>query len=112
MKEIQSFIESFDRLGYVVDEELATAILNLDIEILRALMADLLSEDEITALLSRLKKLQAFLQPLKDGGQLLKPNQWTAAIAQNLLVEKPPKTATAKNYYGQFVDVTTGQRDA
>jgi hypothetical protein len=92
-----------------VDEELANAILNLDPEILASLMGDLLSKDEITALLSRLKKLQAFLKPLKDQNQLLKPNQWTAAIAQNLLVETPPKSLSSKNYYSQFVDKVTGK---
>ncbi len=99
-----------------VDEELANAILNLDAEILKALMADLLSPDEITALLSRLKKLQAFLQPLKDQNQLLKPNQWTAAMAQNLLDERAVAIKRKKNdimgkanYYTQFIEKVTGQ---
>ncbi len=94
-----------------VDEELANAILNLDPEILASLMGDLLSKDEIAALLSRLKKLQAFLKPLKDQNQLLKPNQWTAAIAQNLLVETPPKSLSKKSYYAQFVEKAKGQSD-
>lgn len=93
-----------------VDEELATAILNVDVEMLKALMADLLSEAEINALVERLRKLQAFLQPLKDNGQLLKPNQWTPAIAQNLLDEKAEGKTVTKSYYSQFVSVARGKR--
>lgn len=93
-----------------VDEELATAILNLDVEILKSLMADLLSEAEIAALITRLQKLQAFLKPLKDGNHLLKPDQWTPAIAKNLLDEKIPGKSVTKSYYGQFVEKVRGER--
>ncbi len=93
-----------------VDEELANAILNVDVEMLKALMYDLLSESEINALVERLHKLQAFLKPLKDKGELLKPNQWTTAIAQNLLDEKRPGNSVTKSYYAQFVSVARGQR--
>ena len=97
-------------LSRYVDEELANAILNLDVEMLKSLMYDLLSEAEINALVERLHKLQVFLKPLKDNGQLLKSNQWTTAIAQNLLDEKMEGDSVPKSYYAQFVGVARGER--
>ena len=87
-----------------VDEELANAILKLDIEMLKALMQDLLSEAEIGALVSRVKKLQEFLKPLKDQGKLIKPNEWDGAMAKNLLAEKIPGKSIPKNYYSMLVE--------
>lgn len=87
-----------------VDEELANAILKLDIEMLKALMQDLLSEAEIGALVSRVKKLQEFLKPLKDQGKLIKPNEWDSAMAKNLLAEKIPGKSIPKNYYSMLVE--------
>jgi hypothetical protein len=87
-----------------VDEELAINILNLDPELLRMVMMDLLTEAEIAALLERLQKLQAFLKPLRDQGQLLKPNQWTPAIAKGLLEERKDKYSGTQNYYGVLID--------
>jgi hypothetical protein len=87
-----------------VDEELANAILGVDTEMLKAVMTDLLTEEEIAALLTRLKKLQDFLRPLKDGGRLIKPTQWDTAMAQNLLDEMEPGDKVPRNYYARLVE--------
>jgi len=87
-----------------VDEEMAKAILNLDPELLRMAMADLLTEAEIAALLERLQKLKTFLKPLHDNGQLLKPNQWTPAIAKGLLEERKDRFSGVNNYYGILIN--------
>ncbi len=79
-----------------VDEDIAKAILELDPDLLRLAMMDLLTDDEINALLERLQKLKQFLKPLYDTGKLLKPNEWTPAIANGLLEE-------GKSYYSTLV---------
>lgn len=93
-----------------VDKELAEAILNVDVEMLKALMSDLLSEQEINAMIERLRKLQAFLKPLQEKDELLKPEQWTEAIAKNLMEEMIPGKEVTKSYYSNFVKVAKGQR--
>jgi len=93
-----------------VDKELAEAILDINVDMLKALMSDLLSESEINALIERLKKLQAFLKPLQEKDELLKPEQWTEAIARNLMEEKIPGKEVTKSYYSSFVKVAKGQR--
>lgn len=93
-----------------VDKELAEAILAVDVDMLKALMSDLLSEKEVNAMIERLRKLQAFLKPLQDKDELLKPEQWTEAIARNLMDEKIPGKEVTKSYYSSFVKVAKGQR--
>jgi hypothetical protein len=75
-----------------VDEELALKILNIDLDLVRLVMVDLLSSAEIDALITRFDKMRQFLQPLKENGQLLKPDQWDDGVAKGLLEER-------KNYY-------------
>lgn len=73
--------EQYPGLSALVDEELAEKIIALDVDILRVAMADLLSLEEIDALVSRLAKLQTHLGNLKQTNKLLKPNQWDDATA-------------------------------
>jgi len=94
-------------LSKYADEEMAKAIINLDPELLRMVMADLLDDDEIAALITRLKTMQDFLKPLQARGELLKPDQWDAAMAQKLLDEKVGKAA-AFNYYQGLVAARAG----
>ncbi|MCA0454586.1 MAG: hypothetical protein LCI00_11500 [Chloroflexi bacterium] len=79
-----------------VDEDIAKAILELDPELLRLAMMDLLTDTELNALLERLEKLKQFLKPLQDTGKLLKPHEWTPAISQGLLDEQ-------KSYYSTMI---------
>jgi len=71
-----------------VDAEMAVKILRLDAELLRLAMTDLLSAEELNALSIRLVKLQANLLVLQMRGELLQPNQWTVAVAQNMFTEQ------------------------
>lgn len=84
---IKRWNQELPGMSRFVDEEIANAILNLDPELLRLAMMDLLSDSELDALLDRLQKLKQFLKPLHDTGKLLKPDEWTPAIAQGLLDE-------------------------
>jgi hypothetical protein len=102
--EINRWNQELPGMSRFVDEEIANSILNLDPELLSMAMADLLSEQELSALLERLNKLKQFLQPLKDTGKLLKPNEWTTAIAQGLLDED-------KSYYSKMITENNKVKD-
>ncbi len=93
---VQRWNQELPGMSRFVDEDIANAILELDPELLRMVMMDLLTDGELNALLERLQKLKQFLKPLKDTGKLLKPNEWTPAISQGLLDE-------GKSYYSILI---------
>lgn len=94
-------VAMFPGFSMLVDEELAVRILELDTDLLQLVMMDLLSPAEITALLTRLDKLQKLLAPLRQEGKLLSPQQWDQATAQKQINERNGSTST-KSYYGNL----------
>jgi hypothetical protein len=104
--ELDKKTNTLPALSKYVDEEMATAIINLEPDVLKVAMADLLDEQEIAALITRLKTMQDFLRPLQARGELLKPGQWDAAMAKKLLDEKVGKAASY-NYYQTLVKART-----
>lgn len=85
-----------------VDEEMANKILTIDLDLVKLVMADLLSQAEIDALVERFTKLRAALQPLKDGGKLLKPDQWDDAVTKGLLDEDKSYFSDISFFKGKF----------
>lgn len=98
VKGVEKRVKEYPGLSKYVDKELAVRILALKDEDLQDVMADLLSADEIEALLSRLHQLQEHLK--KDTTKLLEPGEWDAATAQGMLDER--KSRTGDSYYGDF----------
>lgn len=80
-----------------VDRELAERVLALDLSLLPAVFADLLSPAEIAALISRFNMLRASLRDKTT--VLLKPAQWTDAVAQGLLDEKRSYWSAIQQYH-------------
>jgi hypothetical protein len=80
--------KQYPGMSRYVDAELAVKILNLNPELLKLALSDLLTSAEIDAALERLRRLQAHLQQLQSQNALLQPNQWDAAVAQGLLDER------------------------
>jgi hypothetical protein len=78
---------NFPGISAFVDADLARSIIALKPQDLIWLLDDLLDADELAALVTRLKKLQAFLTDLQNKKKLLKPDQWDAATAQGMLDE-------------------------
>ncbi len=85
---IEKRIKQYSAMSAFVDAEMAVKILRLDAELLRLAMTDLLSAEELNSLNTRLVKLQAHLLVLQMRGELLQPNQWDVAVAQNLFTEQ------------------------
>jgi len=85
---VEKRIKQYSGMSAFVDAEMAVKILRLDAELLRLAMTDLLSAEELNALSIRLVKLQANLLVLQMRGELLQPNQWTVAVAQNMFTEQ------------------------
>lgn len=94
-KNIKARKQELPGISRYVDEDLALRIIDLDLDLLRIVMADLLSEDEIEALIARFEELRKVLKELKDQGKLLKPNQWNDGVAKGLLEE-------GKSYYANI----------
>jgi hypothetical protein len=75
-----------------VDKAMAEAIINLDLELLKVVMSDLLSPAEIQALVDRFGKVIAHLNDIQT--LLLKPEEWNDGVSKGLLEEE-------KSYYAE-----------
>jgi Trp operon repressor len=60
---------------------LAERILATSDDDLATVVADLLTSDEIDALVARFKAVKQYIQTLSSKGRLLNPGEWTAATA-------------------------------
>jgi hypothetical protein len=94
-------------LSQYVDKDLANKILEIDIELIKLAFSDLLSQNEIMALLTRFTKLQQHLQNLKENNQLLSIEQWNHAATlmdtnsktyQRILQQKAEMALQDRNY--------------
>lgn len=104
IEDIDKRIKSFPALSKFVEKELAERILSLHDDDLITVMEDLLAPSEVTALLTRLHKLQSHLQILKNNNELLSPDQWNEATARGMLEEQYNNEDTTKgNYYAKIV---------
>ncbi|MBC7811227.1 MAG: hypothetical protein H7175_08775, partial [Burkholderiales bacterium] len=88
---------NYPGISAFVDAELARRIIALKPQELVWLLDDLLDPDELAALITRLKKLQAFLLDLQTKKKLLEPNQWNAATAQGMFDEGSSYYANLRN---------------
>jgi hypothetical protein len=68
-----------------VDKTLATAILNIDLAMVRIVMDDLLSPAEIDALVKRFQRVQSELRNVQT--KLLEPDEWTDGVRKGLMEE-------------------------
>lgn len=75
-EDVETRFNEYPGLTNYVDREVAETILNLDVDILKWIMEDLLPEREINALIVRLGKLQQHLSTLQSEGKLLEPEDW------------------------------------
>ncbi len=91
-----------DFVGGLVDKELANRILKLEPEILKFAFIDLLSEEEIDALLKRFNTVKNVLQKMMDNkdSRLVGRDAWGADTAARLM-------AHDKNMYRDFVEKYT-----
>lgn len=85
---IDERIQEYPGLSRYVDRELAEKIINLDPGLLRLALMDLLSPEELDAIVKRLELLKVHLKELQSKKLLLEPDQWNEAVAKELLVEK------------------------
>ncbi len=74
---IDKKLQEYPGLARYADKDMANKILNIDIELLKLAMGDLLNEQEIIAMIQRVGKLQDHLKTLQQNNQLLNPNDWT-----------------------------------
>lgn len=94
-------VYSFPGLSQFVDADLARSILRLDPTVLEAAMMDLLTTEEIDALIDRLKQLQDYLKDLESKNKLLERNQWGKATAQGAFNEDSSYYAKARQLYSK-----------
>lgn len=92
---IKRMIQEYPSLSMYVDKELAERIIKLDPNVLRVVMADLLTKGEIDALISRLTKLKTHLSTLQSANKLLSPTQWNEETAKKIFQER-------KSYYSRL----------
>ncbi|MBN2982756.1 eCIS core domain-containing protein [Cohnella algarum] len=92
--------KEFPGISRFVDKELAERILALRDEELVAVMEDLLSPEEMDALLSRLHGLQEHLKQEKT--RLLDPDEWNDATAKGMLDEHKSFDNDHSSYYGRM----------
>lgn len=85
-------VASYPGISKFVDKEMADRILALRPEDLEAALGDLLSENEMAALIQRLANLQQHLQ----SATLLEPDEWNEVTAQAMMEEK-------SSYYNDLV---------
>lgn len=83
-----------------VDKDLAKKVRDLDLDLLPAALADLLSHAEIDALIERFKKLQTELK--KETTRKLKPHEWDDKIANQLLEEKGSYWSDIEVHKGRY----------
>ncbi|WP_127587382.1 eCIS core domain-containing protein [Paenibacillus koleovorans] len=110
-EEVKIKDKAYPGLSKFVDKELAERIIALQDDDLKAIMEDLLSPSELTALLARLHKLQTHLQVLKGNNELLSPNEWNEATAMGLLEEHQARKEGEGNYFGSLVEQEEGNRE-
>jgi hypothetical protein len=91
---------AYPGISAIVDEELATRILNLKVEDLKNAMQGLLIDTEIDALVVRCKKLQRHLLELQTNEQLVGKNQWGEETAAKLLKEGSNYYSVLNSKYG------------
>jgi len=98
--------QEFPGLSRFVDKELAERIIALRDEDLVAVMEDLLSPEEIDALLTRLHSLQDHLK--QDKTRLLTPDQWNEATAKGMLDEHKSHDNENSSYFGRMKNAVNG----
>jgi len=96
--DIKKRAKEFPGISQFVDKEMAERIMQLRPEHLEAALGDLLSPQEMQALISRLQKLQQHL----SSATLLEPEQWNEATAMMQLQEKFDKKGGS--YFADMYD--------
>ncbi|MBB6735616.1 DUF4157 domain-containing protein [Cohnella sp. CBP 2801] len=98
--------QEFPGLSRFVDKELAERIIALRDDDLVSIMEDLLSPEEIDAMLARLHSLQDHLK--QDKTRLLTPDQWNEASAKGMLDEHKNHGNDNSSYYGRMKNAVNG----
>jgi hypothetical protein len=84
-------------LGIYFDKEMAQKIMALDEDLLRAVLSDLLTPEEIQATVDRLNLLKERLQVALTSGRLLDPNEWDQTFKDEAILNRTGKVGQGNN---------------
>jgi len=95
-----SYARMYAGVGSFVDKDMADRVMAIRPEDLAAALGDLLNQEELDALVERLKKIQQQLSKVR----LLKPDEWNDETAEEMLKEQQGSVAWT-SYYGRMYQI-------